>query len=75
VTNVDFLSKGIAMGCANSILIKVKTSFLKREKAAGILPRGAGPEEQTQYSINQKKRPEFKRKKLRKSIDRRGRIW
>ena len=23
VTNVDFLSKGIAMGCANSILIKV----------------------------------------------------
>jgi hypothetical protein len=53
----------------------MKRSFLKREKAAGTLPRGAGPEEQTQYSINRKKRPEFKREKLWKSIDRRGRIW
>jgi hypothetical protein len=50
----------------------MKRSFLKREKAAGTLPRGAGPEEQTQYSINRKKRPEFKREKLWKSIDRRG---
>jgi len=50
----------------------MKRSFLKREKAAGILPRGAGPEEQTQYSINRKKRPEFKREKLWKSIDRSG---
>lgn len=50
----------------------MKRSFLKREKAAGTLPRGAGPEEQTQYSINRKKRPEFKREKRRKSIDRSG---